>query len=762
MNRIGEWEFDENRLPRYRYTGGYPVSAKDKAGNDAIMPEDPCFILGNYRITLLAHVGGSYELITGERGWARLNHGGKNRGVSRTVLCVDGKDGIVTEQKYGVGYASNTYEWPGEVTAARVLSVQPSREIHKGNSSVLITVTLKNHGADTVVVSGREELLANYRMINHQNEEPGSLKERIRYENRISTDCEKWNIPLTTPWRKAQTVKAEIHGQPMKMMAMPENPKQCFSHDCYPPTLFMHVAESDRYHSQAGSRREDFGDILFTQFEAELEPGEEITIQMVAGFTFETGDDAISLMIGDMIAQANIVEGAKGKRVEYKGREVKENGAYPHLWLKVLPKLEEEPDEIFRCEMLWNAYVLESMATYSQYFNETYIPQGSVYAYHLGQNASNRDHLQHSLPLIYTNPALAKSCIRYAMKHTMEDGEIRRQNIGYGYCDPGIYMESDPQLYLFMAVGEYLRITKDYGFLNERVTYYPAERGITDTVLNLLVRHFIYLRDVVGTGQHGMVRMLNSDWSDSFFHPYSPNIYANSAESHMNTAMALAVIPVLSEGITQYAAEEANREQVKRTAECLTGEMKEYCDALFTAFMKDMEGRTYAPRCYIGPHDELELKFGVNTLCLEPQPYLLQIKDFPVERKRQLCRDIKARVLDMEKIGARTREVPLWSAKGQGEDGGIWFSHQGPLIVGLASFDREEAVKLMKKLTFHHYADQYPEYWVGHWTFADSLESTLSDREGLYHFWTEGAFQPFCAHAHAWLLYCYYRVYKNI
>lgn len=168
------------------------------------------------------------------------------------------------------------------------------------------------------------------------------------------------------------------------------------------------------------------------------------------------------------------------------------------------------------------------------------------------------------------------------------------------------------------------------------------------------------------------------------------------------------------------------------------------------------------PRCYIGEHDESHLKFGVDTLCLEAQPYLLQIEDFPMERKQQLYLEIKKRVLDMEKIGARTREIPLWSKGGQGEDGGIWFSHQGPLIVGIASFDKMEALKLIKKLTFHNYAEKYPEYWVGHWTFADSLESTLSKREGLYHFWTQGAFQPFCAHVHAWMLYCYYRVYKGI
>lgn len=89
--------------------------------------------------------------------------------------------------------------------------------------------------------------------------------------------------------------------------------------------------------------------------------------------------------------------------------------------------------------------------------------------------------------MIYTNPALAKSCIRFALKHSLENGEIKRQDIDYGYCDPGVYMESDAQIYMFMAVGEYLRLTGDYGLLDEEVSYYPVEHGKKDTVLPALI-----------------------------------------------------------------------------------------------------------------------------------------------------------------------------------------------------------------------------------------------------------------------------------
>ncbi|MCL6605688.1 MAG: hypothetical protein K6T94_22730 [Paenibacillus sp.] len=431
-------------------------------------------------------------------------------------------------------------------------------------------------------------------------------------------------------------------------------------------------------------------------------------------------------------------------------------GAYAHLWRQALPCLEDESDPVLRCEMLWNAYTLEAMATYSQYFKETYIPQGTIYAYHLGENASNRDHLQHALPLMYTNPKLAKSSIRYAMMHSSTDGEIKRQNIGFGYSNPGVYMESDEQIYMFMAVAEYLRITGDYAFLDESVYYYPVENGRSEMVINLLVKHFIYLRDVVGRGKHGLIKMLNSDWSDSFFHPYSPNIYSGFAQSHLNTAMALSVLPAFIRELKEYVA------FAKPTSilEDLIEQAGEYYDEIYVAYMADMEGRTFSPRCYLCEDDEPNLKFGMDSLCIEPQPFLLQVENFPLERKKQLYHEIKTRVLDMEKHGARTREVPLWGS-GNAEDGGIWFSHQGPLIIGIASFDKAEAVKLLKKLSFHRFAENYPDYWLGHWTFADVLESSLFNREGLYKGWLKDPFQGFCAHAHAWLLYCYYKVYRE-
>lgn len=768
MSKMGFWGWDESGLPTYTYTGGFPAKALDRTGRDSQLPEDPCFLLGNYRMTLFAHVSGRYELISGERGWARLNHCGRNLGFNQATIRVTGANapddvtecelvGVPSEHSYlaeetfGVGFARYYYAGPMGLQVTRVLSVQPSAKLHQGNASFLLTVTVENTGEEALTIQYREMVLANYRMMSTQEEGPDSPYQRIQYENSVKVDEEM------------RLVTANISCKPVKLLVLPDNPQQSFQFDCYPPALFLQVLETDAWDTQAGAGKDQVGDMLRGEAATTLAPGERKTVQMVVGFCFSENKDNILQQIQDMVNKAednvsgNIIGNAAGNTSgNISSNVVASEGIYTSYWKQVLPDLDEETDEVLRLEMLWNAYTLEAMATYNQYFQETYIPQGSVYAYHLGQNTSNRDHLQHLLPMIYTNPVLAKSCIRFAMKHSLENGEIKRQDIGYGYCDPGIYMESDAQIYMFMAVGKYLRLTGDYGLLDEEVSYYPVEHGKKDTVLHVLVKHFIYLRDTVGTGRHGLVKMLNSDWSDSFFHPYSPNIYAQVAESHMNTAMVLAVVPTLIAGLKQYACQAVETQLVSEFIDAL----QLYRDTVYEAIMTDMEGRVFAPRCYIGFDDDPQFKFGMDTLCLEPQIFLLQMEDFPLERKKALWKAICEKNLCMEKSGARTRETPLWDAGGHGEDGGIWFSHQGGLMVGLTTFDQEAAWELLRKLTFHHFAEEYPDYWLGHWTFADSLESTLSDREGLYHFWTPGAFHPFCAHAHAWMLYCYYKLKK--
>ena len=132
--------------------------------------------------SLFAHVSGRYELISGERGWARLNHCGKNSGFNQATLrvasvnapdCVaecelvgvPSEPSYLTEETFGVGFARYNYVCPMGLQVTRELSVQPSAKLHQGNASFLLTVTMENTGEEPLTITYREMVLANYRMM---------------------------------------------------------------------------------------------------------------------------------------------------------------------------------------------------------------------------------------------------------------------------------------------------------------------------------------------------------------------------------------------------------------------------------------------------------------------------------------------------------------------------------------------------------------------------------------------------------------------
>ena len=72
---LGEWSDDAAGLPCYRYTGPVPFVSPSSKISAEFLPADPFFLLGNYRLTLMAHASGMLQILSGERAWGRLNQG---------------------------------------------------------------------------------------------------------------------------------------------------------------------------------------------------------------------------------------------------------------------------------------------------------------------------------------------------------------------------------------------------------------------------------------------------------------------------------------------------------------------------------------------------------------------------------------------------------------------------------------------------------------------------------------------------------------
>ena len=706
---LGHWFIDTDRLPAFSYDAPLPFECTTPDGKTPQMRNDPWFLLGNYRITVFVHVDGTYELISGERSWTRLNQGERvNSGVNDAYITIAGKryqltgkgslaeDNKICARVFGCGYAEWTFRIDG-LEIVRRMQVEPSLTMDGGQSAVLITTEVKNSGRSSREIGYDESVTANFRHAQFQryNNSP------VRFDKHPAAQGDMARIDFTA--------KAD---NPLDIPAREE----LSTIDAYAPSLYV---------AGTGAAASDDGKLSTSQTFT-LKRGEKKTIGTTVGFMFDADFDKIQAV---------------------------RNSWGQACWRDVLPTFDDETDRKLARELTWHAYNLEAMATWSAYYHETKIPQGTVYDYYWGQHASARDNFQHALAPIYYHPELARSILRYMAMRTTETGEIRLIESGYGNADPSVYNTSDQQLFYFYAISEYLRVTGDTGFLDTTIQYYPkANEG---TMLEVTEKCFDYLRNFVGTGPHGLIRLLNSDWLDNVYGLYEVryNEVIYSSESHMNSAMALAILPNLIRQLRNYDG--AQKVKAQRLAEG----MQLYYASQLKAIMADLGERSYSRRMYYG-----KMTIGEDYMCLEPQAYLLLAEDFPVERKRVLYEEMTKRLFDGEALGACQNEKPVegydFLPPGARDNGGFWYSLNGPAICGIATFDKQEAMRRLHQMSFINYALRFPDYWTSYWSSSDNnCPSICGSFEGLPdQSWDYFEIPVYCAHPHAWMLYCYYKL----
>ena len=727
-NSLGEWIDGSQGLPCYSYRG--PIRFIDHYkttpmwGLDGrMLPDDPVFLLGNHRLTLFTHASGLIQILSAERAWARMNQGeaiwsGANKatcvaGGSRYELVgLDEPAARDANKLFGVGFARYSYRLGQGLKADRSLHVRPSTTVGEGSSAFLLRVRLENTSRNSLEVEYVETVLANYRMLPFESIHDPEAPEYIAhpFENIGSS-----------------VICVRFDAKPRRAMTFPPA-GQMTPFEQFPPALFVHTSgdpSTQPYGAADSAGRQSIG--IRSRFT--LKAGESREISCIFGYTRDRSKQAL-----DSIAQALRVD---------PGTNSESGSEFIAEWRKIVPEFASEPDSQLRREMQWNVAVLEAMASWREYYNETVIPQGCMYDYAWGVFASNRDIAQQALPLCHTNPRLARSTLRFILKRTAPDGEIKLMDQGFGWAASTAMQTSDQQLYFFLLLAEYLRVTGDTAFLSEKIAYYPVENSGEGSVLAHVRQAFIFLRDRISVGGHGLIRLWNSDWNDLFYEWETKGSYNSTfetAESCMNTAMAIVILGDLAP-------------LLKRDPEGaeLSGAMLEYRGELLKAWMSDLGDRAFPRRAWTDSTTSL----GEDDMWLEPQGFALLIPEMGTERKRALLTELQRRLVHSEKIGARQIEKPLvhpGTPQGSRENGGFWYALNGPLVLGTATIDRDLAEQFLKRMTFANYAKNFPEYWTGMWSASDSIDSSLLPTEGL------AANITYCAHAHAWPLYCYIRL----
>ena len=727
---LGAWFDDDFGLAAYRYAGPLrfpdsPIGYGFEDKPQQYLGNDPYFLLGNYRLTLITHASGQYQILTGERAWARMNQGEQRwSGVNRAVVTINGQqhelvgiDGPApqeSEKRFGAGFARYDYKI-GDAKITRLLSVAPSPKVHEGTSAFLVKVRLRNDGKAPLKIAYLETTLA-------------------RYQQAMAA----WEDSKAAWWTNDETrqagdnlVVASFTAHEQRPLTFPPE-GEMYRLEAHPPALFVKALGAALPSIEKGQEIH-----LGAKLECELAAGEQKDFAFIVGYSRDASPQVIEKITEQLAVGAT--------------RPLATASAFADEWRSKLPAFADESDPALRREMRWNTAVLEQMATWREYYNETVIPQGTMYDYLWGWMASSRDLAQQALPFCHTNPALARSTLRFILKRTMPDGEVKLNDQGYGWVGHAAMQTSDQQLHFFLLLAEYLRKTRDVTILDEKIGYYPAERCGSDTGWAHLRQTFSFLRDRIGTGPHRLVKLWNSDWNDLFYflpikHPY--NSQFEVAESLMNTAMAIVLLKDLPDQLDQTGRQEAKE---------LSQAMREYRAELLAAWNADLGERSFPRRAWISYNES----YGENEIWLEPQGYALQIPEMSRERKQRLLAEVEKRLMDGEALGARQQENPPTydvanAAKpGIRENGGFWFSLNGPLILGVATFDRKKSWSLLRRMMFANYASSFPNYWSGRWTNADSIESSLSSHKGLT------PVIGFCAHPHGWPLYCYLRLKED-
>ena len=730
---LGAWMDDSHGLPCYAYRG--PIRFSDHYqttpmwGLDGKMiPDDPVFLLGNYRLTLFTHVSGHIQILSAERAWARMNQGKDIWSGANQATCIIGDNRYEligldepaaekADKLFGVGFARYSYRLDPRLNVERSIHVRPSATVGEGASAFLLRVRFENTASDLLEIEYIETVLANYRMLPfesiHDPKSPEYTPQPFEY---VGTD----------------TICSCFDAKPRQPLTFPPA-GQMDPFEQYPPALFVHAAH-DSSTQPYGVTDPSGTSSIGIRSHFTLKAGESREIHCVFGYTRDVSKQAIDTLAQTLHFGAGVKFGNESAFVEE--------------WRKIVPAFPTEADLQLRREMQWNAAVLEAMASWREYYNETIVPQGCMYDYAWGVFASSRDIAQQALPLCHTNPALARSTLRFILKRTAPDGEIKLMDQGFGWVASTPMQTSDQQLYLFLLLAEYLRVTRDTALLAETICYYPAENSGVGTVMAHVRQAFIFLRDRISVGRHGLVRLWNSDWNDLFYAWQTKGSYNytfETAESCMNTAMAIVILGDLAPLLKRASDPEGV---------ALATAMLAYRTELLQAWMRDLGDRPFPRRAWTDANTSL----GEDDLWLEPQGFSLLIPEMGVERKRVLLTEVQRRVLNSEKMGARQIEKPLvhpGTPQGSRENGGFWYALHGPLVLGTATIDPGLAENYLQRMTFANYAKNFPEYWTGQWSASDSLDSSLLPTEGL------AANITYCAHAHAWPLYCYLRLRES-
>ncbi len=713
---FGDWFEDENGLPAYRYRMRYDdpraVWAPVIKNNSNLHWHQ----LGNDRITANAYNLGMVKVFYGETGQLWLNDynpeekahcGGFGWLISEDTVLIDRDDCIpedaVWDRIFGSGYFKKTVEYCG-LEFERIVFAPA------GDEPCLISEVKIKNKSDKF----KDFFLIEYWDVNITRITKfilnRFLNRRTRKSPRLSLNSE-CNILSAWPDGKKGILPA----------------KPCYIDPEY-PGIFLACLDD----KPAGWITKP--DLLFKDSRPENNPVSlPFTSFLNLSSSGQEADNCIAAVMNTSIEAGKekvfrFAYGyAKGREPENIVASVIKKGA--HLWQNTVSfwkncapsfKTAKEKSNLGR-ELVWNNYYFHSSSQHDAYYQKHYIPQAGNYLYDSGLNGASRDFFENILTLTYYRPGHAKEMLEFMLRSQKSDGAFFYSIDGFGKRNRLFYRPSDLGLWFLWSLCEYVFATRDFGFLEASIPYYPLNKRRYGSVWDHAKKSFTHLINKVGTGRNGHLKIKLSDWNDEMTwltaadNPMDIVMTILKGESVLNTAMACFILPMF-ESLAEYAGDA----KTKKTCAGLLSGLK---TALDKAWHEDHLIRSYSG---------LGKPSGKEETWLEPLVWaLLAGGSLESGRESTAVKTIKEKLLTQAgiKISDTGRES-MTTRKGEQESGGMWFAINAPAAIALSGFDRDLAWEVFRKNTLSWHAELYPDKWYGIWSGPDAFNGPDSARPG--------------------------------
>jgi hypothetical protein len=300
---------------------------------------------------------------------------------------------------------------------------------------------------------------------------------------------------------------------------------------------------------------------------------------------------------------------------------------------------------------------------------------------------------------------------------------------------------SDMEMYVLLLAAEYILTTRDTAMLHEQVTYYNSTSS--HTVLQALCQMARFSVRVVGSGPHGLMRMLTSDWDDGLG---PPDAALNVSESVLNAAIATYALPRFAAalrlaGVEARLASELDVFVRNQTGALLSNGWDPQSSWLRRAWLGDKEGWVGgAPGTSSNPK---------NAGMYSPQHGFALLggvfADEPAKQAASVAA-LAAHCRDGWPYGsAYNCDQKGTGSEDSGEGPGMWPALTYPLSMGLANAGLvEKAWEEFTRNSLHWQATVTPRQWAGIWTSADEVSADGGTGP------VGRAYPAFCMHRHAW------------